>query len=71
MWTFLTIICLAGMIQSYFQSRMKHQEKMRQQPDSGGADSEERFRRLERRLANLETIVIERDKKSEFEQALK
>lgn len=69
-WPFIMIICLGGMVSGMFKAWMQHREKMAQ-GRGNSADFEERFGRFEKRLANIESIIVERDRKSQFDEILK
>ena len=69
MWTFLTICGLAYIIAEVYEQRLK----IRAKADLSRGQYDElvsRMAALEQRMANLETIVLEEEKKKAFERAL-
>lgn len=82
-WTFIFSVSIAGMVFSYLMrsKELKHgagprSESCSQSVNFGGASKaslegiEKKLEQMERRLESLETIVIERDRHSEFDNAL-
>jgi hypothetical protein len=64
----IAIVCVTRMIRYAIQQRVALRER---QLGGVSKDLEDRLQRMEQRMANLETIVLEREKKGEFERALK
>ncbi len=68
-WTFVLICALGGMVLEAYRARLKHIEN-RAKTDEDTTGIIDRLNRIEQRLSNLETIVIERDRHREFDRAL-
>jgi hypothetical protein len=69
LWTFLTIICILGFIRKIYRLRVL--ERCHQA--DGTARNQEllaRLEKLERRMANLETIVIKTEQEREFDRQI-
>ena len=62
--TFTTIIVLAAIIGDIFKKRIKAKE--RSMPDEFFEEFDRRLQRVEDRLANIETIVLEKEKHKKF-----
>jgi hypothetical protein len=64
MWSFLTIIVSIGILSEMYQARLKaradHADELFQQIS-------ERMARVEERMANIETIVLEKEKERRFD----
>lgn len=82
-WTFVFAISVAGMIFSYLIKRKELQYGVQPQPETwtqmvnfGGAEKgtleaiEKKLEQMDRRLQSLETIVLERERHNEFDNAL-
>jgi predicted kinase len=64
MWSFLTIIVSIGILSEMYQARLKSR--------AGHADDlfqqiSERMARVEERMANIETIVLEKEREKRFD----
>jgi hypothetical protein len=62
----VTVVCLFKFLRYALDRRMA----FRDAGFGAGAELDKRLEKIEQRIANLETIVIERDKKNEFERSL-
>ena len=64
LWGFLTIIVTVGILSEMYQARLKaragHADDLFQQIS-------ERMARVEERMANIETIVLEKEKEKRFD----
>lgn len=69
-WDFLAIMTVCGAVEEIVRHWLRYRERTAKAAADGN-DLSGQIGRIERRLANLETIVLEREKKSEFEHALK
>lgn len=69
MWTFLTIICVAGIVAGVLEKWIKYNRQ-----DAAGRQSSteilDRFDAMERRLANLESICVEQERTRKFDDEL-
>ncbi len=61
-WTFLFLAIVVWAIQAAYEKRMSYRAQ------AGQGQFDEQLAKLERRIENLETIIIERDRKSEYDR---
>jgi len=69
MWDMIAIVVGLGVVSEMYSARLKAKTRWREQGEyvEGLAD---RLAKIERRLANLETLVVDREKHAAFEEAL-
>lgn len=65
----VAIIVVAGVIGEMYQARLKTQSKMEEQRGTVSEVSS-RLDKIEKRLNNLEEIVLDREKNRKFESSL-
>ena len=68
-WIFVAFCVAAGVISEMYRARLKAKVQMAETDNHVGG-LEQQLRKIEERLNNLETIVIERDRHKEFDRAL-
>lgn len=68
-WTFCAFAVAVGVISEMYRARLKTKVKI-SQANQESEDIIGRLDRMEQRIANLETIVIDREKHREFDQSL-
>ncbi len=64
MWTAIVLIVAIGVISEMYRSWLKNQTK---DVDKIKKDVEDRITSIEKRMANLETIVLQKEKERKFE----
>jgi len=69
MWDMIVIVVGLGVVSEMYRARLKAKTRWREQGEyvEGLAG---RLEKIERRLANLETLVLDREKRAAFEEAL-
>ena len=63
------ICTVAGLIKEMHKARLEHRSGSKEVVDAVG-ELAEKFEKIERRMANIESIVIEHEKVRNFEDAL-
>jgi hypothetical protein len=66
MWSAIVLIVIAGLVFDAYETRMKARS-FRTKHDETVGGLADRVSRLEERIANLETLVLEQDKRREFD----
>ncbi|HPO17076.1 MAG TPA: hypothetical protein PLI09_26815 [Candidatus Hydrogenedentes bacterium] len=68
-WTFCALAAVFGIGLEMYRATLRHKEKI-VETTMQQSDLSERIARIEQRLNNLETIIIEHDKRKSFDAAL-
>lgn len=69
LWEMIAIVAVAGIIAEAYQTRVKAQSRQAELKEEF-SDLGSQLSRIEERLNNLETLVVEEERHKEFDRAL-
>lgn len=70
LWAFLAIVVLAGTVEKIIRHKITMRAQQNQNSGAQNAEILARLEKLERRMSNIETIVLESEKHKQFDRAL-